>query len=96
MEISISYYNIGKYIRAFDDTPQGRKTQVLELCNAQNELIHLGQIKWHGSWRQYCFFPVDDTVFNKECLNDITKFLELINKEYKENIKKRKENHEKR
>jgi hypothetical protein len=32
----------------------------------------LGIIKWFGRWRQYAFFPDNGTVYNVECLNDIT------------------------
>jgi len=32
----------------------------------------LGQIKWFGRWRQYCFFPASDTIFNTDCMRDIS------------------------
>ena len=35
----------------------------------------LGIIKWHGAWRQYCFFPEADCIFNKGCLEDINEFI---------------------
>ncbi len=35
----------------------------------------LGQIKWFGQWRQYCFWPSPNTVFNPECMNDISKVI---------------------
>jgi len=38
----------------------------------------LGQIKWHGPWRQYCFFPSAETVFNKGCLSDINHFIDQL------------------
>jgi len=76
----IEYIEIGKYITAFDETPDNRKTKIYFLCNSRNELIHLGKIKWHGAWRQYCFFPEEDTLFNSDCLNDITDFLNKLNK----------------
>lgn len=77
--IYISYIDLGKYIRVFDDTPEGKKTKIYHLCSQKNELTHLGQIKWYGPWRQYCFFPEDETVFNKTCLKDIMCFLEKLN-----------------
>lgn len=83
--IHISYLDLGKYIRAFDDTPEGRKTKIYTLVNQKNELIHLGIIKWHAAWRQYCFFPEDETVFNKTCLKDIMCFLEDLNKKRQSN-----------
>ena len=35
----------------------------------------LGMVKWYGPWRQYCFFPEPDTVFNKGCLTIIMGFM---------------------
>ena len=36
----------------------------------------LGTIKWFSHWRQYCFFPERQTIWNKGCLADIQKFIE--------------------
>lgn len=39
----------------------------------------LGQIKWFGRWKQYCFYPARVTVFNIDCLRDISaKIKELM------------------
>lgn len=38
----------------------------------------LGQIKWYAPWRQYCFFPADDCVFNHSCLTEIVQFIQII------------------
>jgi hypothetical protein len=38
----------------------------------------LGEIKWFGRWRQYAFFPEPNTVFEKQCMKDITNFLENL------------------
>ncbi len=35
----------------------------------------LGEVKWFGRWRQYCFFPANVTVFNPGCLQDIIAFI---------------------
>jgi len=31
----------------------------------------LGQIEWCPAWKQYCFFPEHNTIFNNSCLSDI-------------------------
>ena len=36
---------------------------------------YLGNIKWFSRWRQYCFYPNNETIFNSECLDDIKNFL---------------------
>lgn len=77
----ISYVEIGKYITAFDQTSDNRKTKVYELCNRQNERIHLGEIKYNTRWRKYCFYPTDETVFDSKCLLDIIDFIDKLNLE---------------
>ena len=51
------------------------KTSVWNCLTRQGD--RLGQVRWFGSWRQYCFFPSDElsTVFNVGCLNDIANFI---------------------
>jgi hypothetical protein len=36
----------------------------------------IGQIKWHGPWRKYCFFPEGDTLWDKNCLQEVCGFIE--------------------
>ena len=38
----------------------------------------LATIKWYGQWRQYCFFPNGNTVWNVNCLHDINKFIQRL------------------
>jgi len=40
----------------------------------------LGSVRWHGPWRQYCFFP-EDALFSAGCLKDIAAFLESVKAE---------------
>lgn len=35
----------------------------------------LGIIKWYGPWRQYCFYPNDDTLWNDGCLENVQSIL---------------------
>ena len=44
----------------------------------------LGTIKWHGPWRQYCFYPALDTIFSAGCLSDIHSFLQDHNRRQRE------------
>jgi len=41
----------------------------------------LGEILWHGDWRQHCFFPERLSVWSSDCLRDVLLFLEKLNKE---------------
>lgn len=51
------------------------KTSVWK-CVSKSHGDVLGLVKWYGSWRQYCFFPVGSTVFNIGCMADISDFIQ--------------------
>ncbi len=55
-------------------TSDSGKTKVYDVVNRQNA-ITVGQIKWFGRFRKYCFFPVDNMVFDATCLTAISEFL---------------------
>lgn len=38
--------------------------------------IELGEVKWFTKWRKYAFFPNTETIFEEECLRDISFFVE--------------------
>lgn len=44
----------------------------------------LGWVCWYGSWRQYCFFPCEGTVFNAGCMESLVAFLSDANAEHQE------------
>lgn len=50
----------------------------------------LGVIQWYAPWRQYCFYPEADCVFNNRCLQKITEFLEHLMIRYRIKRKTRK------
>ena len=43
----------------------------------------LGEIKWYGAWRGFCFFPALDCVFDCGCLQQIREWIQLLDTEYK-------------
>lgn len=53
------------------------KTTVWEVQNKSGE-YSIGIIKWNPGWRQYCFFPDQDTVYSKGCLQNIIEFIESL------------------
>ena len=59
-----------------------KKTEIYGV-GSKNHGILLGEIKWFGRWRQYCFFPYKNTVFNIGCLNDINAFIKELMEERK-------------
>lgn len=68
-----------KYIR-FEPLESKTKTGVWWIRNNKSDAV-LGEIKWHGAWRQYCFYPAALTIFNRDCLDTINEFIvELMDK----------------
>ena len=59
------------YFIKVEDKP---KTSIWHCRNDRSDDL-LGEIKWYGPWRQYCFYPVPETIFNVGCLEDINHFI---------------------
>ena len=47
-----------------------RKTATFEIRNKRS-WDKLGDVKWYGPWRQFCFFPLAGTVWSHGCLYNI-------------------------
>lgn len=64
------YYNITK--------KRGMKEWIVTSLNGDV----LGQISWHGRWRQYCFYPETfcESWYSWDCLINIGQDLKDINK----------------
>jgi len=61
-----------------------RKTDSFQVVNVHGGHV-LGCIEWYGPWRQLCFFPTPNTVWNRGCLCDIQDFLARLQVEMKGN-----------
>jgi len=70
------------YIR-FEMLEKKPKTEVYGIFSVHHE-DQIGTIYWYGPWRQYVFDPWRDTIWNRDCLEDVQKFLnELMNERKK-------------
>lgn len=58
-----------------------RKTNRWQVRNKFDN-SYLGQVKRFGRWRQYCFFPHAETVFERSCLRVIALFCEVESVRY--------------
>lgn len=58
------------YLTFVDVTPEGRKTAIVDVRSTRSG-INLGQIRWFGRWRQYAFYPDDETIWNPDCLEAV-------------------------
>jgi len=54
-----------------------RKTPDYHVMNCHSGNC-IGVLKWYGPWRQFCFYPGDDTVWSADCLEDIQDALRRI------------------
>ena len=64
-----------KYIY-FEFIENKPRTQVWECRDMSHK--NLGIIQWRSAWRQYCFFPSDNTLYNNQCLLDIADFINQL------------------
>jgi hypothetical protein len=65
-----------------------RKTEVVTVNNKHHNMT-IGVIKWYSNWRQYCFFPYGETIWNTDCLNDINAVIaDLMNAKNKKKLEK--------
>lgn len=53
------------------------------ILKAKLSQAKLGEIKWFGPWRKYCFFPDYNMIFDNVCLEIIGKKLERLMQERK-------------
>lgn len=58
----------------FIKVDQKPKTSVWS-CRNNRSNNELGEVKWHGPWRQYCYFPTVQAVYSAGCLRDIKDFV---------------------
>ncbi len=68
-----------KYIE-FDRIGDTGKTEIWNILSKPRDSISfiLGKIKWYGPWKQYCFFPSANCIFNVGCLSDISEAINLL------------------
>lgn len=67
-------FNAKRHLK-FDEIKDTGKTKVWEIENRHHGTT-IGIIKWNGGWRKYCFYPYEDTMYDKKCLNRIAEFMD--------------------
>lgn len=56
------------------------KTKIYDVIAKQGSIL-LGEVKWMARWRKYGFYPQAGTVFEQDCLTDISSFLDRLKQE---------------
>lgn len=76
-----------KYL-AFSKTGETAKTKIFGVYStAPPYSDKVGEVRWHWPWRKYCFFTNGGTIFDNNCLQEITNFLDEENKKHREKQK---------
>jgi len=70
------------YLDFADAEVKDRKTKIIAVINKHHQEI-IGEIRWFGKWRQYCFYPYNETVWNKTCLDDVQEVIKKLMDERK-------------
>jgi hypothetical protein len=58
-------------------SPSG-KTRVYQVRSRENPHMMLGEVRWYAQFRCYAFYPSANTIFEPQCLTDITLFIEAL------------------
>jgi hypothetical protein len=68
-----------------------RKTLQWEVRPVADAGNPLGEVRWYGRWRKYCFFAEPSTIYEQDCLRDIAQFCEEKTKEFRAEKRSAKE-----
>lgn len=58
----------------FQEMQTSTKTKVFFVWNKEKSTL-IGEVRWYGPWRQYAFMPAQNTVWERQCLMDIARFI---------------------
>lgn len=82
----MKYNKKPKWIKFVDISFKDSKTKRWAVCSETTGAI--GYIRWYGRWRKYAFFPNHSTVYEQDCMRDISDFIESETKEHKKQWRK--------
>ena len=75
--------------------PKGKKTNIYVVRKRDNtdytKHYKLGEVKWYGAFRQYCFFPCEDTVWSWGCNQLVNNFLKKVNDRHRNKLRRKNE-----
>jgi hypothetical protein len=71
-----------EYLTFEEDDHYEGKTKLLYV-QSKRKIEILAVIKWYGPWRQYCFYPMPETIWNKGCMEDVQTVIKALMDERK-------------
>lgn len=74
-----------EFFKVIEGTIPNRKTNIYFIKN--NSGCCIGEIRWYGPWRKFCFFPAPDTIWDNKCINAVYESIKYITDKYKQNKK---------
>ena len=73
---------MSKWVEFVEINVEGKKTKTFKVTTKDG--YRIAEIKWYSPWRQYCFFPEGNALFNIDCMRDISEFITQLMEERKE------------
>ena len=64
------------YLKFTECEPKIKIITKVWVVDAIKSNAFLGTVRWHSSWRKYCFFPLGDSMFDPTCLREIAQFID--------------------
>lgn len=72
-----------EYIKFVEEDASHLKTRLVVVKTVSSE-AELGWISWYGPWRQYVFKPRIQTIFNPDCLMQISGEVAKMSRDHSE------------
>ncbi len=83
----------GKDVRVYINEchAKGRKTRIFAVRRDDKKGCgkFLGLIKFNGAWRQYIFYPENNTIWSAGCKEEMAKFEREITKKWRDSFNKK-------
>lgn len=73
------------YFYITEEILPNRKTLIYNIINNNN--LKIGQIRWYGPWRKFCFYPDSDTIWDNKCLQDVLNIINDYNSKWRQSNK---------
>lgn len=78
-----------KYLKFEEREPPSTKTRLVAVVSRSSG-IELGTISWYSSWRQYAFHPAAGTIFNPDCMDEISERVRAMTAEHRRHLQEKK------
>lgn len=67
-----------EYLRFVEKLRPAKQKTGIYSCRTRKNDVELGIVRWHGPWRQYCYFPSVQATYSAGCLRDVADFISRL------------------